>query len=112
MERLPPKKFKLAGKVWTIQYDDRLDDDGELGNCVGYNCKIAYGIDATKNHQQFRDTILHECMHAICYETGLAFELKEDDIKVDEEMIVRRMSTFTLALFRDNAKLAAFLLGV
>ena len=98
----------MLNKTWTVAYDDRLDDDGELGNCLGWKCAITYGKDASSSKQQFRDTILHEHLHAIFYETGLAYEMKDPDVKVDEEMIVRRVSTVLLHLMRSNPELVKF----
>ena len=106
----PPKKVRIGGKLWDIRHDNRLDDDGEMGNTLGYKCLITYGRDAMASLQQFQDTILHECKHAVMYETGLGIELKNDD-HITEEMIVRRSATMELAMFRDNPKLMAFLLA-
>jgi hypothetical protein len=84
--------------------------DGELGNCTGFNCAIAYGHDAMVNHQQFRDTIWHEIKHALFYESGLATEIKDPEIKLDEESIVRRLATLEMAVMWENPSLMRWLL--
>jgi hypothetical protein len=109
MAQRPPKTFQLSAKTWTITQDDRLDDDGEVGNHHGYRCAITYS--AQPDIQQLRDVILHECMHALMYETGLGFELKDAPEDVTEERVVRSLATATLALLRHNPKLVDFLLG-
>jgi len=102
----PPKTFMLSGKVWNITLDDRLDDDDELGNCHGYRCSVSYS--KLQDSQQLRDTILHECLHAICYENGLASDFKDTPALISEETVVRRLATSFLHLIRDNPKLVAF----
>ena len=104
----PPKTFTLSAKTWTIALDDRLDDDGEAGNHHGYKCAITYSPIIPE--QQLRDVILHECFHALMYENGLAWELKDAPENVTEEMVVRRMATSCLALLRANPKLVDFLM--
>lgn len=109
MAQRPPKTFQLSAKTWTITHDDRLDDDGEVGNHHGYRCAITYSDQP--DIQQLRDVILHECMHALMYETGVGFELKDAPEDVTEERVVRAITTALLAMLRQNPKLVDFLLG-
>jgi hypothetical protein len=50
-------------------------------------------------------------MHALMYETGVGFELKDAPEDVTEERVVRAMTTALLAMLRQNPKLVDFLLG-
>jgi hypothetical protein len=104
----PPATFRLSAKTWTIKQDDRLDDDGEVGNHHGYRCAITYSEQP--DAQQLRDIIWHEILHALMYETGLGFEMKDSPEDVTEERVVRAMATASLALLRDNPRIARFLL--
>ena len=109
MAQRPPKTFQLSAKTWTINHDDRLDDDGEVGNHHGYKCAISYS--GANDIQQLRDVIWHEVMHALMYETGLGFELKDAPENVTEERVVRTLATASLALLRSNPRIVKFLLG-
>lgn len=101
-----PRSVKILGKAYTIAGDKDLIEDGTAsGLCKPWKCSIRIGTDA--DIQQQRDTVLHEVFHAIFSETGLTQDFKDDD---DEEKIVRRMATATLAILRENPRLVKFLL--
>jgi hypothetical protein len=105
-----PKQLKIQGKTYKIDGPEEiLDEADELGHTYAYKCLIRYGHNATEEPQQLRDTILHEVLHALYYENGLANELKTTDDDL-EEQVVRRTATGMLQILRDNPQLIKFLL--
>lgn len=51
-----------------------------------------------------RDTLLHECLHALFAQTGQATDMQDD-----EEQFVRRLTPALLDLLRRNPRLVAYL---
>ena len=67
----------------------------------GY-CDLATGlINVSPGQDEFslRDTLLHECLHAILYQQGTIHAYKL------EESFVRPLATGLIALFQDNPAL-------
>jgi hypothetical protein len=53
----------------------------------------------------FRDTLLHECLHAVTDTIGLHDEIGADE----DEKLVRRLTPAVLDFIRDNPKLIEYL---
>lgn len=100
-------KLVHLGKVWHIKLDPALEDDGELGKTLAHKCLIV--INPNQSPDQLRDTLWHEIFHACAHENGLQADFKDDGTVVTEEMMVRRMSTSSLAFLRENPKLREIL---
>ena len=89
---------RILGKPYTVT----LHPESDLENtCYGrVQChKGRIHLEAGQSHDALRDTLLHECVHAIDYamKTGL------------EERQVSTLATGIYALLKDNPDFAAFL---
>lgn len=89
-----PKRVKVCGKTYKIEQVKHLED---CGNLFPTECKALIGIDM--DPQQIRDTVLHELVHAIEYETHLNMEERQ----------VHALSTAMLDMLRNNKHLVKFL---
>ena len=95
-----PTLVKVGAVDYTISLVDQFDD--EYGSCVPHMQQIF--ICKNQTAQSASDTMLHEIMHAIWNESGL-FMMK----RLDEETVVRTMSTWVRMVLRDNPHVAAFI---
>lgn len=95
-----PQSIKVGAVDYTIHVEDTTD--GEYGECISHTQRIRLARNQTA--QGVGDTLLHEVLHAIWYESGL-FDMK----RIDEERIVRTTATWLKMVFRDNPHAAAFI---
>lgn len=74
---------------------------------MGWTDKAAHriAVDPDQSLSSQRDTVLHECLHAIAESVHIG--LTPDD----EEALVRRLAPALLDLLRRNPKLTAWLTG-
>lgn len=96
-----PQSVKVGAVDYVVSVEETTD--GEYGECVSHLQLIRLAKNQTA--QGVGDTLLHEILHAIWYESGL-FDVK----RPDEERIVRTLSTWLKMVFRDNPHVAAFIL--
>ena len=99
-----PKSIKVGYRDIEIEYvnpdfktDNLTDSYGEYRAREG---KILIQHDICG--QETSNVIIHECLHAICYASGLNqadSPLKEED---KEEIVVNQMANYLMGLFRDN----------
>ena len=103
----PPKSVKVIGKVYTITPSETLEADaGALGITHADKCAIYY--IKSQDPQALRDTVLHEVLHAVFAEAGIAAELGEIDKEL-EEKVVRRAATVLLDTMRSSKGFVDFL---
>ncbi len=96
-----PERIKIVGKRFRVQYLPEVTNDaGEP--CYGTSdvTKQLILIEDGMPHERERDTLLHECIHAI--DDQLNMGLDEDQ--------VARLATTILALLLDNPAFARYLL--
>ena len=66
-----PKRIRILGKYYKIVKDTTPHGESELaGQLIVEKCQIQYMED--QDPQQQRDTVIHECIHAIEETMGLA----------------------------------------
>ena len=88
-----PASVKIFGKVYTIEENNEIADDGDYGQCNHRKQQIFYC--SGQHHDQVRDTILHEIIHAIDH--GINFGLKEEQ--------VHGLACAIYCMFKDNPEL-------
>lgn len=94
------KNVRVLGRNFKIVVRD-------LGNMYGLCDKAAavISIDPEQDEFSFRDTLLHEIMHAILHQQGATHSYKL------EESFVRPLATGIMTVMQDNPKLAEALFG-
>lgn len=65
---MKPNNVKILGKTFRIIYPKKIDKDNSYGECDGANRTIK--IRADLEGAIYRETVLHEILHAIFYMTG------------------------------------------
>jgi hypothetical protein len=104
----PPKEIFIVTKWYSITPNKEIAHSGKYGTmaqCTPDQCLIEY-VPGTEI-QNLRDAIWHEVNHGVFYEMGLGADIcmhklqrwDPDDL---EESIVRRVSTASLAVLREN----------
>lgn len=97
-------RLRIGPATWRVRTAP-IDPD-KLG--VTRTAKHRIHLSPAQDASSRRDTLLHECLHAIFYESGLASVLAVSDD--DEERFIRLLTPWLLALLRDNPRLVIFLL--
>ena len=99
-----PTSVKVGYRDIEIQYVSPDFKTDEMTDCYG-QYKAREGLIQLQPDicgQELSNVMLHECLHAICYSSGLNQAkscLKEED---DEEIVVNQMTNYLMGLFRDN----------
>lgn len=89
-----PKTVKIAGFEWEVIYDVNVTRQGSLvGSCHFYPQKIF--LDPETTDQMNEETFLHEILHVIWHNTGLAERFKGNP-EYEEELV----TLFSVALYQ------------
>lgn len=103
--KLRPKQVRVMGKVYKIVWvQDCTIEHENLGQCDHKKMTIA-----VQDHQPLveeADTLLHEILHAIWYQMSINCG------PMDEEPIVRRMTSGFMQVFLDNPELLKYLSSI
>lgn len=107
-----PKSVKVGPAVYSVSADEkellaacREERSDLLGRTEHRQTRILLRPDQSPSCM--RDTLLHECLHAVFEMTGIATEVGPDD----EEKFVRRLTPAILDMLRSNAPLLACLVA-
>lgn len=81
-----PKKLRINGFDWEVKESQEIANEGQAFGSTHYEeQKIFLEPKATK--QKKEQVLLHEILHAIWWECGLAQRYKKDKPEVEEEII-------------------------
>tara|TARA_R110002167_G_scaffold157998_4_gene353109 strand:+ start:262 stop:684 length:423 start_codon:yes stop_codon:yes gene_type:complete len=99
-----PRLIKVGYRDIEIQYVRPDFKTDEMSDCYG-QYKAREGLIQIQPDicgQEMANVLLHECLHAVVYSSGLNQAkscLKEED---DEEIVVNQLTNYLIGLFRDN----------
>mgnify|MGYP001165172391 FL=1 len=99
-----PNKVKIGYRDIEIEYVSPDFKTDNLTDCYG-EYRAREGKILVQHNlcgQEMSNTVLHECMHAAVYGSGLNQAdgpLKDDD---KEEIVVNQLSNYLMGMFRDN----------
>jgi hypothetical protein len=100
-----PGAVKVGQSIYTVHRKRTLDSDDKLGLTQARKSRILISKDQSTSAA--RDTLLHEVLHAVCWESGLCHVLGIED--VDEERMIRILTPALLGVIRDNTDLMDYL---
>lgn len=97
-----PTKVTVLGQDYTLAL--MSDVMAEMGDCLGFVSHEALTIHIKRGlpPQKCAETIIHECLHCLCY----AMHSQEES---EEEATVDRFGRGMAALMHDNPELFQFL---
>jgi hypothetical protein len=98
----PLTSINIAGKTYSITYEDEIIESGYL--CDGVTCiadatiKIAKGMDAVHTKQ----ILLHEIVHALLNDSGAAYLMKQniENKEEFEETLVRVLTPVLMEVIK------------
>lgn len=90
----------IMGKTYTCE--PRVQD--LAGHIDADSQKITYSIE--QHEHAMKDTMLHEVLHALFHEMGIAHDLENNalPVAVVEESVIRRLTPSLLMFIRDNGE--------
>lgn len=92
----PFKQVRILGKRHRVIWNEKLEDEG----CGEFRPPtLQIHIAAGLNHDEERETMLHELLHAVAFQVGAEVP----------EVKHRPLSVALYAAFKDNPKLVAYL---
>ena len=106
-----PTSVKIGYRDIEIQYVSPDFKTEEMTDCYG-QYKAREGLIQLQPDicgQELSNVMLHECLHAVIYSSGLSQAkscLKEED---DEEIVVNQLTNYLMGAFRDNPWLLDFI---
>jgi len=107
----PPGVVRVMGQRFTVSQRTELTVEDVHGNqiegCIGV-CDVnsnTIGIVSTLGPERERETLLHECLHAISSKMGYTLERSDDE----DEALVKRMAPILLDFLRSNPRVIAYL---
>ncbi len=93
-----PLRVNILGKYYTISWVDKVDDEGNVGETVDSKQRILILED--QGFENERDTVVHECTHAIDYQLQIGLRERQ----------VHLVAAGIFSLLRANPKLVRYLL--
>ena len=93
-----PSVIRVAGLDFQIVFDAVKCAAENVCGCTMNKPQIIW-LDPTMPEQMVRATLLHEVMHAICYQYGICNLLDSKQ----EEMVVNAISNGLFEIIRDGA---------
>jgi hypothetical protein len=103
----PPRSVKVGATPYSVRYSSRLSDNGEVGSTTFISQSIELLPGQGPDYE--RDTLLHEVLHAVVFNTNLrSMEGWREDGR--EEAIVQALAPVLLQVLRENPRLIDYLL--
>ena len=103
-----PLWVKVGGRTYSVHSDADTSaltsDDGSRG--MTFHERQRIHVDSTLGKDIFRETLIHECIHAAWDFVGLR---KGGDVAQHEEQVIKALSPTITALIRDNPQLVRFI---
>lgn len=94
-----PKKVKIGPHIYIVKLEKDLSGNhGLMGQSRHTSSEIV--IDPNLSGSQLEDTLLHEILHAIQFQTRFI-----SDGEKDEELAVSRLTPLLLQVIKDNPEI-------
>lgn len=93
-----PKSVMICGFRWGIKTSAEVAIEGDVFGSCHYQSQVLY-LDPKTTDQKREQCLLHEIMHAISWQTGLAKRI--NDRKLEEE-ILTALSFGLYQVLKDN----------
>lgn len=104
-----PTTVKVGPYDWTIVPDHEMAQVDEVwGTTLIPSHQIR--LDPQAPPARLRATLLHEVLHVVMNVSGLSFRFNDKEDRVNEESVVREVSTLLYQVIRDNPDLVEYLL--
>lgn len=96
-----PEKIKIGGFDWTIEKNQHIaNESGVFGSTHTLSQKIF--LDPSTTDQKNEQTLLHEIIHVVVWQSGLGRRLERLDERKLEEEIVQSISFGLYQVLKEN----------
>lgn len=96
-----PNTLKIGGFDWTVEKNFNVAYEGSAFGSTHTNSQKIF-IDPSTTDQKNAQTLLHEVIHAVVWQSGLGRRLERlNDAKIEEE-IVQSISMGLYQVLKDN----------
>jgi hypothetical protein len=102
-----PRNILIGHAYFTVKYDKHLSDNSEAVGLTGPETQYIL-LDPKLGPDVERETVLHEAMHAIYFQSGLRLQSWHKD-KVEEQLIWA-MAKGVIELLRNNPEMVEYIL--
>ena len=97
-----PKKIKIGGFIWEVCENQDVNNEGDVFGSTHYKKqKIFIEPFGNVTEQKREQTLLHEILHVVWWQTGLNRRITEKGL--DEE-IIHTLSMGLYQVLKDNWK--------
>ena len=96
-----PKRLRIGGFIWEVKEDFDIKEEGGIHGSTHYKKQKIF-LDPEISQQKKEQTLLHEIMHAIWWQTGLWERYKEEPTKKIEEEIIHALSMGIYQVLKEN----------
>lgn len=96
-----PKKINIGGFDWKIEKSEDVATEGNIHGTTHYK-KQRFFLDPETSIQKQEQTLIHEIMHAVWWQTGLWERFKKEETKNYEEEIIHALSMGLYQVLKDN----------
>lgn len=95
-----PRTFKVLGFDWKISENADVAFEGNVYGTTHHQTQQVF-IEPKLSLQKQEQTILHELMHAIWWQSGLGKRYDKEQTKIEEE-VVHTLSMGLYQVLKDN----------
>lgn len=95
-----PKKMRIGGLEWTIKFDKDVAAQGEIFGSTHFDTQLIF-IDPRAPKDKQEQTFVHELLHVINYQWGIAKRMNDKD----EEELVNAQAFGLYAALKENGLL-------
>lgn len=96
-----PTNLKIGGFDWTVEKNAHVSTEGSTFGSTHTNTQKIF-LDPGTTDQKNAQTLLHEVIHAVTWQSGLSRRLEKFEDRKLEEEIVQSISMGLYQVLRDN----------
>lgn len=94
-----PKTVKIMGFDWSIKKDKSVATEGNIYGSTHHGSQTIF-LDPENTPQKMEETLLHEMLHAIAWQTGV--EKRHRKLEGVEEDFITALASGLYSVIRDN----------
>lgn len=95
-----PQTLKIGGFVWQVKVSAEITYEGSCYGSTHWETLTIY-LRPSLHPQKQAETLLHEVLHIVLWQSGLHHRYQHDD-KPDEEQVVQAMSPLLFQVLSEN----------
>ena len=98
-----PRIIKIGGFEWIVEENAKVASEGGVFGSTHHLTQTIF-LDPASTEQKKEHTLIHEIMHAVWWQSGLAVRYKGDKGGIEEE-VVSALAHGVYQVLKDNSLL-------